>query len=404
MSLLPVADALSRILARACRLEDCETVALAEADRRVLAEDLVAARSQPPFAASAMDGYAVRAKDAGEGAILHVSGQAAAGHAYTGQLPPGEAVRIFTGAPVPPGADTVLIQENAEVLADGRVRVVHAAEPGRHIRGEGIDFRTGDTVLAAGITLDAGRLTLAAAVNRKALSVIRRPRVAILATGDELVAPGGTPRGDQIIASNGVGVATIAREKGAEVIDLGIAGDSLEGLADAIDEARMRADILVTLGGASVGDHDLVREALVQAGMTLDFWKIAMRPGKPLMSGRLGGMHVLGLPGNPVSGLVCAHLFLKPLVARLAGRAEAPDMRRATLGCEMAANDRRQDYVRARLEKRPDGEIVAHPFPWQDSSMMRVFADADGLVVRPPHAAPARAGDPCEIVLLRPAD
>lgn len=402
MSLVPVEEALKRLLSGK-PLTDVETVSLHDAYGRVLGEDLVATRNQPPFPASAMDGYALRAADADiAGRTLTVIGQSAAGHGFSGRLGAGETVRIFTGAPVPEGADAILIQENAEVPAEGTVRAVEPAEAGRHIRAEGIDFRKGETVLSRGTVFDAGALTLAAALNRAEVPLIRRPRVAVLATGDELVPPGNEPRAEQIIASSIYGVAAIAREVGAEVIDLGIAPDRMDALAAAIETARGHsADILVTLGGASVGDHDLVQAALKEAGMKLDFWKIAMRPGKPLMSGHLGEMQVLGMPGNPVSTLVCGHLFLEPLVAHLGGRPAPSRLATAVLARDLPANDQRQDYVRTRLSRRADGEIVADPFDRQDSSMMRIFATADGLIVRPPHAPAAKAGERAQIMLLK---
>lgn len=401
--LLPVETALERLLSDAEPISDVEQVPLHEALGRVLAQDLAAARTQPPFAASAMDGYAVRAADIADvPAELTVIGQSAAGRGFSGEVGAGEAVRIFTGAPVPKGADTVLIQENAEVVDAARIRTLDATARGRHIREAGLDFREGEVLIPAGSQLDAGRLTLAAAMNHPTLPLRRRPIVAILATGDELVRPGETPGPDQIVASNTFGVAAMIRKAGGTVVDLGIAADRMEAITAAVGKAEAAgADILVTLGGASVGDHDLVQSALVSRGMELDFWKIAMRPGKPLMFGRLGERRVLGLPGNPVSTLVCAHLFLRPLVRLLAGLPPARSRRSAVLGSGMAENDGRQDYVRARLTRDDDGALVATPFERQDSSMMKVFALADCLIVRKPHAPPAKAGDACRIELLR---
>lgn len=406
MALLPVAEALARLLAAAepirGRPQSTEHLQLAEALGRVLAEDLVAGRDQPPFDASAMDGYAVRADDAVAGAVLSVIGQSAAGHAFKGQIGAGETVRIFTGAPVPSGADTILIQENAESIAADRIKVVEAAMPSRHIRRRGLDFATGDRLLEAGFILDAGRLTLAAAMNRPSVPVLRKPRVAVLATGDELVAAGDTPGEDQIIASNTVGIAAILSSVGAETVDLGIVADRQPAIEAAIGRAEDdNCDVLVTVGGASVGDHDLVQAALTARGMTLDFWKIAMRPGKPLMSGKLAGMQVIGLPGNPVSSLVCTHLFVVPHVKALLGLPSGPHLQRATLGADLPANDLRQDYLRASLSKDKAGSLVAHPFAPQDSSMMRLFSLADCLIVRPPHAAKAAMGEECDVLVLR---
>lgn len=403
MALLPVDDALSLILADARPIDDIENVHLNAAWGRVLAEPLIARRDQPPFPASAMDGYAVIAADTAEpGATLTVIGESAAGHGFPGAIGRGETVRIFTGAPVPHGADAILIQENARPLDANRIDVLEPVQSGRFVRRAGLDFHRGETVIAKGAMLDAGRLTLAAAMNLPSLPVHRRPRVAILATGDELVRPGADPRDDQIIASNSFGVAAIVKEAGGDPIDLGIAADTEDALNRSIDAAQAAgADILVTLGGASVGDHDLVRNVLESRGLELAFWKIAMRPGKPLMSGRIGPMHVLGLPGNPVSSLVCSYVFLTPLIAKLAGRAHHLQMVDAVLDVHLAENDVRQDYLRAAMRRRADGTLVATPATKQDSSMMRVFAEADGLVVRQPFAPAAKMGDTVRAIVLR---
>lgn len=401
MALMPVDEALARILDGAAPPAEPETVALMEGFDRILARDLKALRTHPPFAASAMDGYAVRASEAVEGAVLTLQGSSAAGHGYDGVLAHGSAIRIFTGAPVPGGADSIVIQEDVERLADGRIRINQTAAAGRHIRPAGGDFSEGSVGIAAGRRLDAGAITLAAAMNHAVLPVYRRPRVAILATGDELRLPGEILGPDQIIASNSFGIAALARGAGADIIDLGIAGDRIEALNGALDSAFAQgADLLVTIGGASVGDHDLVQEALTARGMALDFWKIAMRPGKPLMSGRLGAMRVLGLPGNPASSLVCGHLFMEPLVCRLAGRPDPSRLENAILSRDLPQNDQRQDYLRADLESGPNG-LIATPLPNQDSSLMKVFADARCLIIRPPHAPAAYAGTPCRVLVLR---
>ena len=331
----------------------------------------------------------------------HVIGESAAGRRYAGSVGRGQAVRIFTGAPVPNGADTILIQENARDTGHGAVEAIEAVAAGRHIRRRGLDFVEGDPLLPAGRVLDAAALSLAAAANHPTLEVVRRPVVAILATGDELLQPGSAPGPDQIIASNSYGVAAIARDAGAEARDLGIAPDREDAIEAAVASAlEGGADVIVTLGGASVGDHDLVRGVLTGMGMELDFWKIAMRPGKPLMLGRFGEVRVLGLPGNPVSSLVCSHLFLVPLVARLAGRAHRQGLLAARLATAMPANDGRQDYVRA-VAARDGDALIASPFGTQDSSMLRTLAEANCLIVRPPNAPPAAAGDVCDILMLR---
>lgn len=404
MALLPVHEATARLLDRSLPMTEVETVALAEANGRVLAEPVVARLTQPPFDASAMDGYALRAQDASAtGSELAVIGTAAAGHPFDGAIGPGEALRIFTGAPVPAGADTILIQEDAEPLDGGRIRTKIAVARGRHIRPRGQDFAEGNIVLPEGIPLDYARLTVAAATNHPALVVYRRPKVAVLATGDELLPPGTMPAPGQIIASNTFGVGALARDNGAEVLDLGIVPDRQDAIEEAIGRARSaKVDVLVTIGGASVGDHDLVQKTLKAAGMELDFWRIAMRPGKPMMVGALGDMQVLGLPGNPVASLVCSLLFLEPLLRK---RGHLPERKReaeAVAARDLAANDIRQDYLRARLVRDGAGNIAADPFDKQDSSMMKIFADSDALIIRPPHAPALEAGDACPVLLLRP--
>ena len=402
MALMPVDEALGRILDGAAPATDAEVLPLAQTYGRVLARDLLPLRTHPPFAASAMDGYAVRANEATVGARLKLQGESAAGHGFEGTLAPGSAIRIFTGAPVPEGADAILIQENAEKRDDGLVLVNEAPEAGRYIRPAGVDFTEGKTGLAKGRFLDSGAITFAAAMSHAGLPVVRKPRVAILATGDELRLPGQSLGPGQIIASNTFGVAALVKAAGADVIDLGIAIDRMEALDEALDTAiAHEADVLVTIGGASVGDHDLVQKALTGRGMALDFWKIAMRPGKPLMSGKLGTMRVLGLPGNPASSLVCAHLFLEPLVTRLGGLPDPDRIKTAILSKDLPENDQRQDYLRSDLETNAEGQRIATPSPRQDSSLMKVFADARCLIIRPPFAPPAEAGSLCEVMVLR---
>lgn len=401
MALMPVSDALAAVLADAEPLPE-EMVSLNEAYHRVLAHDVAARRTQPPQAMSAMDGYAVRAADAATiDSRLTVVGEVAAGRPFAGRVGPGEAVRIFTGGVVPDGADAVVIQE--DTVAEGKlVRIKEAAIPGRHIRPAGVDFREGDVLLREGSRLTERDLALAAGMNHAHLAVRRRPRVAILATGDELVMPGTTPGHGQIVYSNGYALHALARSEGAETIDLGVAADTLEATSGGIRRARESgADILITTGGASVGDHDLVQQALKDEGISMAFWKIAIRPGKPMMHGRLGAMRVIGLPGNPVSSYVCAFLFMVPLIRALSGRSVIHHRReRAVLGRDLGANDQREDYLRARLEQRDDGTLVALPVSHQDSSLLANLAAAEVLLVRAPFAPRAEAGTPCEVLRL----
>ncbi|ARM88514.1 molybdopterin molybdotransferase [Rhizobium sp. CIAT894] len=403
MNLLPVAEAMNRLLSRAKPVAASETLPLAEAEGRILAVDLTAGLTQPPFNASAMDGYALRRDDAPEpGAVLKVIGTSSAGHAFEGSVGQGEAVRIFTGAPVPLGADSVLLQEDAEKI-EGGIRTNFPVRQGQHVRPRGQDFAEGEAVLSAGAVLDFSRLTVAAGMNRPEVAILKRPLIAILATGDELLPPGSTPGPSQIIASNTFGIAALARKAGADVLDLGIVPDDKARITAAIDAARdAQADVIVTLGGASVGDHDLVQATLIEAGMQLDFWRIAMRPGKPLMVGSFGETHVLGLPGNPVSSLVCSLLFLEPLIRKLASLPPVQREAMVEAAVTLRANDHRQDYIRARLSKSTTGNWLAEPFGKQDSSMMKVFAQADCLIIRPPHAPELPAGAPCPVMLLRP--
>lgn len=403
MALTPVSAALDALIASVPGPVDSEMVGLAGAAGRVLAADLPALRTQTPFPASAMDGYAVQAADLLAGATLRVIGESAAGRRFAGSVSSGEAVRIFTGAPVPDGADTILIQENADGVGGDIVTVRHGEAKGRFVRPPGLDFREGDVLLHAGRRLDSAALGLAAAMGHPRLPVRRRPLVAILATGDELVAPGEATGPDQIVASNNFALAALVEQTGGTVLDLGIARDEPSHLARRIDAAREAgADVLITLGGASVGDHDLVQAALTAQGMKLGFWKIAMRPGKPMMTGQLGGMVVLGLPGNPVSSIVCGHLFVIPLIEALLGIPEPGRDRSeaAILAADLGANDERQDYLRAEFIETDHGRAVK-PFPRQDSSMLATLARAEALIIRAPLAPPTPAGSPCRILKLR---
>jgi molybdopterin molybdotransferase len=390
--MLSVAEARAAILDGAGPL-GAELAPLRQAAGRVLAEDLPARLTQPPFDTTAMDGYAVRAADAAAGVDLRVVGESAAGRRFSGALGPGEAVRIFTGAPLPEGADAVLRQEDARREGD-RVAVLAPVEPGRFVRPAGLDFREGVAGLSAGRMLEPRALALAAAMGHALLPVRRKPRVAILPNGDELVPPGAPLGPDQIVASSVFSVAALLAEAGAELIELALAADDLATQRRRIAAARAaEADVLVTLGGASVGEHDLVREAFASEGVSLDFWRIAMRPGKPLVFGRSGAMRVVGLPGNPVSAYVCALVFLVPLLRALLGLSPDLPWREARLGADLRANDEREDYMRATLA----GD-VAIPLPVQDSSMQAALAAADGLLVRPPHAPASRAGEPVRVL------
>jgi molybdopterin molybdotransferase len=398
VALLSVAEALERVLACAGPLP-AEEAPLAEADGRVLAFNLKARRNQPPADVSAMDGYAVRSADVAAAPVrLRLIGEVAAGRPFAQGVGPGEAARIFTGGVVPEGADTIAIQEFARREGD-IVEVQRPSATGRHIRVRGLDFKAGDVMLHAGRRLTARDLGLAAAMNHPLVPVHRRPRVALFATGDELVPPGTEPTAGQIVSSNSFALAALARGENAEVVDLGIVADRLDATVAAVRRAReLVADILVTSGGASVGEYDLVQQAFAAEGMTLSFWKLALRPGRPLMHGMLGSMHVLGVPGNPVSAYMCGFLFLLPLIRRLAGRTDlVPATESAVLGSDLPANDERADYLRATLSQAPEG-LFATPFPIQDSSMMATLAKADCLIIRKPYAPAAVAGSPCAIV------
>jgi len=397
--MISVEAALQRVLAAFAPLP-AETVALSEALGRVLAEDVTARVTQPPRAVSAMDGYAVRAADVAQvPAVLEEIGEVAAGGDFKGALGPGQTVRIFTGAPLPEGADAIVIQEDTE--AEGaRITIRESAKAGNFVRPAGLDFKAGDLGVPAGRLLTARDVGLAAAMNVPWLRVRRQPRVAILATGDEVVMPGEPMGPTQIASSNGLALAALVRSCGGAPLQLGIALDTQDSLAQLAEGAR-GADLLITAGGASVGKHDLVRQVLGRQGLELDFWKIAMRPGKPLMFGRIGGTAMIGLPGNPVSALVCGLLFVRPAIARMLGQADtAPAPETALLAADLDANDRRQDYLRANLREDGQGRRLVTPFSRQDSSMLATLAHADCLIVRPPHAPPAKAGESVPVIPL----
>ncbi|MDP6805440.1 MAG: molybdopterin molybdotransferase MoeA [Rhodospirillales bacterium] len=397
--MISVEDALKRVLS-GLPVMPPELVSLSDAHARVLADDVASHRTQPPADVSAMDGYAVRAADVAAAPVrLRRIGESAAGKGFEGTLGAGETVRIFTGAPLPAGADAIVIQEHAET--DGStVTTTESVPPGTYVRPRGLDFNEGDGLLRAGTMLDARAVGLAAAMNVPWISVRRRPRIAILATGDELIMPGEPVGPDQILSSNSLALGAFVTSLGADALDLGIAGDDAQSLANGLSAAR-GADMLVTIGGASVGDHDLVRDALGAKGLELDFFRIAMRPGKPLVFGRLGPMPVLGLPGNPVSVGVTAIIFLAPAIRAMLGMSPAPASAGwARLGRDLGANDQRQDYLRAALRRDEDGTLVATPFETQDSSMLALFAAAGCLVVRAPFAKPAAVGTWVSIIPL----
>lgn len=398
--MLSVRDAHARVVAAFEALPP-ETVSVADAAGRVLAVPPRARLTQPPADLSAMDGYAVRAADVpAVPAVLTLVGQAPAGGSYDHALQPGETVRIFTGGPLPTGADSIVIQEDTK--ADGaKITILDPPRIGRHIRKAGLDFSAGASPLEAGRTLTTRDVALAAAMNHPWLSVYRKPRVAILSTGDELVMPGEPVGRNQIVSSSGIAVAALVRGWGGEPTLFDIARDDAK-LIERCIEAGGQHDLLITLGGASVGDHDLVQDALKAQGFDMDFWKIAMRPGKPLMFAARERARVLGLPGNPVSTMVCALLFLKPALERMLG--QSGDLVRtvpARLAVDVKQNDQREDYVRSRLARSGDGLLTVDPHPVQDSSMLSVLAACDGLMVRPAHDPARKAGDTVQVVDLQ---
>lgn len=397
-AMISVDEARARIL-NDLRPTPAEVVALANAWNRVTAAPVIARLTQPPADVSAMDGYALRAADGSLGASLTVIGAAPAGHPFGGSVGPNQAVRLFTGSVVPAGADSILLQEDATRDGD-RVRIDEATTVGRHIRRAGQDFASGDAVIAAGRKLTARDVGLAAAANHPWLNVHRRPRVGILATGDEIAMPGDPIPTGGIVSSNSHALAALVRAAGGDPVVLPIAADTKEAVA-AVADSVLGLDLLVTTGGASVGDHDLVIAGLQTRGLSVDFWQIAMRPGKPLLFGKMGALPVLGLPGNPVSAMVCSILFLLPALARLSGLPAAPPpTTTAILGVAVRENDRRADHLRATVEVDALGRMVVTPFAVQDSAMLRRLAQADALVLRPPHAPALPAGAEVPIIRL----
>lgn len=383
--MLSVAEAKARILALA-DVTPVETVALRNAMGRVLAAPIAAKRTQPPFDASAMDGYAVKAAEAQPGMSLTVIGESAAGHGFSGDVPAGTAARIFTGAPVPKGADSIVIQEDVSREGDV-ITILEGRDTKRYIRPAGADFMQGD-LMSAPRRFGPRDIALSAAMNHAEIQVRRQPVVALIATGDELVLPGEQPGPDQIVSSNNFGLHAMLQTAGATPRILPIARDTPESL-NAVFELAAETDLIVTLGGASVGDHDLVQSTAMGQGLDLDFYKIAMRPGKPLMAGRMGGVPMIGLPGNPVSAMVCGTLFLLPMIDAMLGLPQRDPTRKAVLGHDLPSNGPREHYMRARLDE--DGKITV--FERQDSALLSVLQSANALVVCPPHAPATAAGE-----------
>jgi molybdopterin molybdotransferase len=366
-----------------------EMVGLENAGGRVLASDVIAQRAQPPFAAAAMDGYAIRLADRAPGAQLQVVGAAPAGRAWLGCIGPGQALRIFTGAPLPEGADCVVIQEDV-TAQQGRITLGDKLESGDNIRPAGGDFRAGDR-LAAPRRLTPADIALCAAMNAPRLAVTRRPEVALIATGDELVSPGEAPRPDQIITSNSYGLKAMIEAEGGRARILPIARDNRDSLIQVFGLAH-GADLIVTIGGASVGDHDLVAGVAAELGMEQAFYKVAMRPGKPLMAGRLGDTPMLGLPGNPVSAMICGMIFLRPMLRAMQALPPQPEAYApARLGCDLPANGPRAHYMRAQVAPGDDYPVIT-PFDSQDSARLSLLSGATALLVRPPHDGPRASG------------
>ena len=395
---LTVEDARARILDGAQRL-GVETVALTDSLNRVLAQTVAADRPQPPFDASAMDGWAIRRADYAPGKTFAVAGESAAGKAYPQAVQADQAVRIFTGAPIPPGADLVVIQE--EAVRDGdSVRFEAGADPKSNTRAAGGDFQAGAVLLEPGVVIDPWRLSLVASAGLAEVAVARRPRVAILATGDELVPPGAAPRPDQIFESGSFSLVALVEAWGGEAFRLSAQADDAAAIAAAV--APVEADLIVTIGGASVGDHDLVKPALKTLGLELTLETVALRPGKPTWSGKLAdGRRVLGLPGNPASALVCAELFLKPLLAALTGGDAEVRLVPARLDQPLPATGPREHWMRAALSTDPEGRTIVRAFPDQDSSLVGVFARADALLRRRAGAPAASADAVVEVLPLR---
>ncbi len=395
--MLSVEEAIARVAA-AFKPRTCESVPIAEAAGRVLGEDALAKTDQPPASMSAMDGYAVRADDvASVPKELRIVGEAPAGGPFNGTVSKDEAVRIFTGGVLPDGADSIVIQEDTEKV-ENEVLIKEAPKRSQHVRVRSLDFGDGETLLRKGHRLSARDIALLAAADFASLNVVAKPRIALVATGDELSRPGESRGPGGIVASSTYALAAFAEKWGGSALDLGILPDNVEAFA-ALPDATKDADLIVTQGGASVGDHDLVQRALKPFGFELDFWKIAMRPGKPLIFGRLNDTPLLGLPGNPVSAMVCAILFLRPAIAAMLGMEYAPKMTTARLSISLQGNGPRQNYIRTRIISR-EGVLFAEPFALQDSAMQKIFAQSDGLIVRAPGAPAAATGEEVDVLML----
>ena len=395
--MIPVGEARARILSLMVPVGR-ETVAITGAVSRVLAQTVTARRTQPPFDASVMDGYAVRGGEVRPGAVFEVVGEAAAGHPFAGPVAPGETIRIFTGAPVPPGLDRIVIQE--DVTREGaRITLGGDLDPAPYLRRAGLDFAEGDTLLKPGTRLSPENIALLAAAGHAFVSVHRKPRVTLLATGDELALPGDRPGAGGIVSSNNFGLAALVETLGGVAEILPIAPDEADALRQLALEGA-QADLFVTLGGASVGDHDLIRPALTGHGLELDLYKVAMRPGKPLMAGRLNGTPMLGLPGNPVSAMVCGRVFLAPALAVLSGMPGTPPVQQeAVLETDIPQNGPREHYMRARCTTR-DGALTVQPFASQDSSRLALLSRANALMVRPVDDPPRKAGERVSVIPL----
>lgn len=402
MSLINVDESLNRLLSATDTLES-ELVPLTKIGQaQILAQDITAKLTEPPFRSSAMDGYAIRFQDYRQDVKFKLVGEAAAGKGYDGKIQQNEAVRIFTGAPVPDDADTVIIQENAN-QEGSIVSFTEAPSKGANIRPQGGNFLKGDSVLQKGRIMSPSALALCASAGYGAIQVIRRPKIAVLATGNELVSAGDVPGKDQIVCSNSYGLSYLIRSHHCDVVDLGIAHDDEESIRQKIDKAREeKVDLLVTSGGVSVGKYDLVQTVLKSEGMELDFWKVAMRPGKPIMFGVLPKNHkmlVLGLPGNPVSSMVCGHIFLVPILEKMSGRSYRPHVETALLSVPLPENGSRRHFVRANLTINAKGEKWVTPVRSQDSSLIRLMANADCLIIREENGTPLTVGEPCRIFI-----